>query len=136
MPSWSWLFAGRCLVAFVVMGLGCRPPAPAQIRPPGAGWSCPRDRLLETWSMCERLPADCETTAEAVRADAKAEGSPADIPSCHPQPRAVCYTFHARKPGNDNFMCYETTKDCDAGQKRRLSEPDEYSNVSRCDEWD
>jgi hypothetical protein len=123
-------------LVLLVVG-GCRMPGPKPaLRPSGNGWACTRDRLLASWSTCERLPVDCDATAAAVRADAMNEGSPADIPPCHPQVHAACYTFHATKAGNDNFMCYETMKDCEAGQQRRLAEPGEYAEVSRCDEWD
>lgn len=126
----------RPLAVLVVAGCtACRPPPPNDaLRPNGAHWSCTRDRALDTWSVCERVTADCEATAAAVRADAKAEGSPAEIEPCHLQPRAVCYTFHSDKAGNDNFMCYETPRDCEAGQ--RLAERSDYTNVSRCDEWE
>ena len=129
------LRAGALVALVVGSSTGCRPPpANFSLRPSGTTWACTRDRALDTWSLCERVTADCEATAAAVRADAQAEAAPANIPPCHPQRRAVCYTFHSTKAGNDNFMCYETMRDCDTS--RRLAEGSEYVDVSRCDEWE
>jgi hypothetical protein len=133
-PSRTHLLA--VLVVFVVVA--CAPAAPrASARPTGKSWWCTRDRAVQTWSVCERSREDCEATARHVREDAAKDGGPnAEIDACHPQGTAICYTFRVRHLGQDNFLCYETVADCEAGVRRRRAEPDDYDELSSCGPWD